>query len=86
MKVFNAATDAVKQGSKRRGANMGVLPVWHPDIEKFISCKEEEGALSNFNISVMIDDTFMKAVEVDGDYDLKFDGKNLQNCSSQGTL
>ncbi len=75
MKVFNAATDAVKQGSKRRGANMGVLPVWHPDIEKFISCKEEEGALSNFNISVMIDDTFMIAVEVDGDYDLKFDGK-----------
>jgi len=75
MKVFNAATDAVKQGSKRRGANMGVLPVWHPDIEKFITCKNTEGDLSNFNISVMIDNEFIKAVKDDSDYNLHFNGK-----------
>ena len=75
MEVFNAATDAVKQGSKRRGANMGVLPVWHPDIEKFITCKNTEGELSNFNISVMVDDDFINAVKNDKEYNLHFDGK-----------
>jgi ribonucleoside-diphosphate reductase alpha chain len=75
MKVFNAATGAVVQGSKRRGANMGVLPVWHPDIEKFIACKNTEGDLSNFNISVMIDDEFISAVKNDKEYNLHFDGK-----------
>ena len=75
MKVFNAATDAVKQGSRRRGANMGILPIWHPDIEKFITCKNKEGELSNFNISVMIDNKFIEAVKNDSDYNLHFNGK-----------
>lgn len=70
MKVFDAATEAVKQGGKRRGANMGVLPVWHPDIIEFIKCKNEDKIISNFNISVMVDDKFMKAVEKDKNYDL----------------
>lgn len=83
MKVFNAATDAVKQGSRRRGANMGVLPIWHPDIEKFIECKEQEGELSNFNISIMIDDTFMKAVDNDNEYVLKFEGKEYKKINAR---
>lgn len=72
MKVFNTATGAVIQGGTRRGANMGILPIWHPDIEKFVECKTHEGELSNFNISVMVDNKFMEAVESDGDYELVF--------------
>jgi len=52
--LFDAATDVVKQAGKRRGANMGVLPVWHPDIFEFVNAKTEEGKLSNFNLSVKI--------------------------------
>ncbi len=71
LRVYDIAFGEVAQGGTRRGANMAVLRVDHPDIEEFVTCKAQEGQISNFNISVGITDEFMRRVEADGDFELR---------------
>lgn len=83
MKLFDASTEVIKQGGKRRGAGIAILNVDHPEIEEFIECKNEEGVLTNFNISVMVTDKFMAAVASNRDWNLVFDGKVVKTVKAR---
>jgi len=87
LNVYDHAFGEIAQGGTRRGANMGVLRVDHPDIEEFITCKTNENAITNFNISVGITDAFMEAVKNDADWDLRFPDISLPDYRRfKGTL
>ena len=76
--IINYATQEVKQGGTRRGANMGILPYWHPDVFEFIKYKAEEGKLENFNVSVAVDKKFMEAVKNNQEIDM-LDPRNKES-------
>ena len=87
LRVYDKAFGEIAQGGTRRGANMAVLRVDHPDIEEFITCKTDEDAITNFNISVGITDAFMEAVENDDWWELCFPDVNAPEYHGfSGTL
>jgi ribonucleoside-diphosphate reductase alpha chain len=87
LRVYDHAFGEIAQGGTRRGANMAVLRVDHPDVEDFVVCKTDENQITNFNISVGITDAFMRAVRDDGDWELRFpDSSEMKKRGISGTL
>ncbi len=83
MRIFNEVCLCTSSAGHRRGAQMGILPVWHPDIEEFIHAKQDNKSLTGFNISVAVTDEFMSAVEQDTRFTLRFDGKEYRTVRAR---
>jgi ribonucleoside-diphosphate reductase alpha chain len=83
LKVFDAATNVIKQGGKRRGANMATFDVGHPNVFDFITIKDKEGEISNFNLSVMLTDKFMESVKNNQSWELKWQDKVYQTVQAR---